>query len=424
MTPEVPDAELAMVSDDDQLVVLGEPSAVDAFTARLRQTCSAVGVDPSMHRQQLSDAASVAASLSAVGATAGEALRFSPESLDLLRHHDLIPGDPGFFRMAVRGEGGQFAGQLQWQSVSLGPEQALAIQNLTANLALRAAIADVARAVERVEGKVSQLLALAEAQNAGDVMGRHRALRRIVDTLDETGQLSAADWDAVAPLGPELEVATDRLRRYATKTLQDFDVSAKASTRARDLASAVEQNRLGEILQLLLVAEDALYLWQQLRLERIRVTEAGLHQQARRDALKQLREDAAADRQLLDDLAATLSDTAALKPLETHHRVTARRLRRHAASLHVDVTAFAEARRLQIEGWADPSVPTVVEAARELGSRTKEVASSTATLGQDALVATFTGLRSVGEATRSAFTERRGTANRRETEPEESRPVE
>ncbi len=66
--------------------------------------------------------------------------------------------------MTVVDAAGKFRGQMQWQSASLVGTRALSIQLAMATLALQTAIAETTTAVERVEGKVDQILNLAQAR--------------------------------------------------------------------------------------------------------------------------------------------------------------------------------------------------------------------------------------------------------------------
>ena len=67
------------------------------------------------------------------------------------------------------------------------------------------------------------------------------------------------------------------------------------------------------------------------------------------------------------------------------HPLAARDLHDNLVSLNQDLQEFAEARRLQVSGWADLTRPTVGEAVRELRART--VASGQHAVKQAAFVA-------------------------------------
>ena len=87
------------------------------------------------------------------------------------------------------------------------------------------------------------LLALANATVIGDVLGHHLHLQRLVRTLDETGALPTADWEAVAPLGPTLEVVVERLRAHVRTSIELFDPAQPVQDRAAPGAGRLDGDR-------------------------------------------------------------------------------------------------------------------------------------------------------------------------------------
>jgi hypothetical protein len=61
-------------------------------------------------------------------------------------------------------------------------------------------------------------------------------------------------------LGADLEVGVERLRFHAQKLLDSLDAEASPSTRADQLADVLRKGRLLETLQLLIVAQQPLFL--------------------------------------------------------------------------------------------------------------------------------------------------------------------
>lgn len=148
--------ELVLVADDDGLLVSGPPADVETLVAAMTQAAgpgvAASGIAP------VADLAAAAGSIAAFAVTACEYVRHTESSRAAIREHGLIPGEgKGVFRSFVRTEGGQFAKNLDWTKVDVGPERALSLQVAAVALALRIAIKEVQAAVERVEGKVDQI---------------------------------------------------------------------------------------------------------------------------------------------------------------------------------------------------------------------------------------------------------------------------
>lgn len=215
--------------------------------------------------QLFADVAATATSLAAVHANAGEFVRLSPHSVELLRQFGAVPTDSGFFHAFVRGSGGQIAGQLQWQPVATASQQALSLQLAVATLALRLAIGNLEHAVERVEEQVELVRAFLAAQQVGDVVGNYVVVRDVVERIARGVTLAQADWDAVAGVGAACQRDVQRLRAWITKRT--------VMTRRRRSAASDAIAELREPLALLTIAEQTQLLWHAIKLEQIRLRE-------------------------------------------------------------------------------------------------------------------------------------------------------
>lgn len=388
--------ELAVLVEGDGVLVTGDRTAVDTWVTALRGVATEVVKATDLSVSKVADLAAVGATVGSVASLSGSYVRLSPDSVNLLRAGKLVPGTDGFFRMFTQNGNGQIAGQLQWQDVTLGPQAVVAIQTAAATAALRVAIASVERAVERVEGKVESVLALASAERTGDILGHHYSLQHASELLERSGRLPAADWDSLAALGPILTAAVERLRSHARLIVEGLRPELPAQDRADKLNSAVRDNRLGETLQLLLVAEDSLYLWQTLRIERVSATEPENISAVTESARQQLREHGQRDGELVAMVVESLKSYATIRPLELHRVFSARGLRRDVASLNADLESFAGARHLQVVSWQEQPAPTLREAADELRARALESRRAVRALGSKAVDGGFTGLDIVG----------------------------
>lgn len=406
------DGELSVVMEAEGLLVAGDPDTVRKYIDKLRfnavDAVQVAGVDA----QSATAAAALATGLAAVGAQHGTFVRIDPKTVSMMRMFKVVPGDDGFSRMTLTDAAGRFVRQAQWQRVSMTGTQALAVQMTVTAIALQTTIASTAAAIERVEGKTDAILALVKASTIGDVLGHHQALVRIVGTLDETGQLPTTDWEAVAALGPTLEVVVERLRSHIGKTLEGFDASAPVQDRAKYLQQAVRDNHLGESLELLVVAEQSLYLWQRLRIERVRTAEPEHLELAVRTARQMLAEHLQADGQLLVKARAELASYAAIKPLEIARWMSGNQLKRDITQLREDLDNFATARRSQVQGWQDHEDPRVKDALVEIGNRFKVLGGSARAIGSRGVDAGAAGIGLLGRKLQ-------GVAERRRTPPPE-----
>lgn len=413
----VGEGDLAVLVEADGVLVTGDRTAVDSWVASLRGVATEAVDAADLSVSKVADLAAVGAAAASVVSLSGSYVRLSPDSLNLIRASKLVPGTDGFFRMFTHNGTGQIAGQLQWQTVALGPQAVVALQTAAATAALRAAIASVEHAVERVEGKVETVLALASAERTGDVLGHHYALQHAADLLAESGRLPAADWDSLAALGPVLAAAVEKLRAHARLIVDGLRAELPAQERADKLAAAVQDNRLGETLQLLLVAEDSLYLWQTLRIERVSTTEPENAAAVADSARRQLSDHAARDGELITMAAERLESYAAIRPLELHRKLSARRLQRDVAGLRADLDSFATERQLQIAGWNLRRGPTLLDAAGELKARALGGGRALRGLGTKAVDGGAAGLGVVGERMLAASQRRARSQDDADTTP-------
>ncbi|ORV73321.1 hypothetical protein AWC07_02670 [Mycobacterium gastri] len=296
-------------------------------------------------------------------ADSGKFVQLHPDSVNALRVGNWIPGTDGYFRMMTRGGDGMFLQQLQWAPTQIAPPQMLAVQLIATQMALRTAIADVEKAVRRVEGKVESVLNIAQATRAGDVLGNHLSIRRATDFLDTHGELPDADWDALAGLGPALNVTIEQLRNHVSRILDSFDSDLPVQDRAAKLCAAVDQKQLGETLSLLVVAEDSLYRWQLLRLARVGQKEPQHRQRVLDDLNELISHQLAEDGKLYREAKRLLDDFAKPAAIEGFRFRKVRELAKHRSHLRDELDQFAQARRHQIEEWSNVETPSVLDAA-------------------------------------------------------------
>ena len=419
-----PARSLSVIVEPEGILVSGDRDSVDAYLDRIRDVAgdslSVIGVSGT----SLADIGAIATSVGAIAAQAGDFVKISPASKTLLATHRILPGNDGYNLATVADAAGKFRGQIQWQSIALGPNPALAMQVAVVMIALRTAIASVEAAVARVQDTVDQILAIASASRTGDVIGHHTVLARTVATLDSTGALPTADWNSIAGLGPDLEVGVERLRNHIKRTLEGFDTSKPVQDRASYLQSAVQDDRLGESLQLLVIAEDSLCLWQQLRIARIKETEPKHLAAVLADARALLAEHLERDGALLLHARTELATYAAIRPLEIIRMLSTSNLKRDIKSLRKDLDDFATARRSQVMGWQEYEDPSVAEALAVVGSRAKaigEAVTGTAKeIADSALDFGAAGIGSLGDQLQRVADTRRDHPAKAETAPPQS----
>lgn len=357
------DDEVVVSFHDEGILVGGNSAAVESYLAQLREAAGRAIQVADVDAASIGNVTGLAIGLTSTFLDSGKYVQLHPDSVQALKNGHRVPGTDGFYRMMTRGDDGRILKQLQWRQVTLGPEAMMSAQMIAVQLALKSAIAQVEEAVRRVEGKVESVLELAQASRAGDVLGNHLTISRMVDSLERYGSLPDAYWDSVAGLGPTLNVTVEQLRDHVRRVLAFFDPKLHVQERAEKLRNAINDNRIGETLSLLVVAEESLYKWQRLSLARIESAQPEhllrAIDEARELVAHQLREDADIYRSAKE----ALDRFAKPEAREGFRFLAVRELVKQRSSLGEELDRFAKARRHQVEAWEDFNIPRFLDAA-------------------------------------------------------------
>ncbi|MDC8973855.1 hypothetical protein [Mycobacterium marinum] len=389
MPTRTDDPQIVVSFQDDSLLIGGDPAAVESYLSRLRaiagQTMRVAGI----HGAPLARAAGKLAGVTAVLTNCDKYVQLHPDSLSALRIGNLVPSSAGFYWMTAPAEAGQFLAQLQWRPAGLGPEAMVSAQMIAVQMALKSAIAQVEDAVRRVEDKVEAVLEVARAQRAGDVLGNSLTISRMVESLEKYGSLPDAYWDSVAALGPALNVTAEQLRNHVRRALACFADNLPVQQRAAKLRNAVNDNRLGDALSLLVIAEESLHKWQRLSLARIESTQPQQLLRAIDEARELVDHHLREDVRIYQDAKEIMDRFAKLEAIDGFRFLAVRELARQRLALRDELDSFARARHQQAAMWEDFHVPSVLDAA----FATIEVAAGTT---NRALVAVGRGLVGLG----------------------------
>ncbi|MCV7309988.1 hypothetical protein H7J89_05035 [Mycobacterium paraffinicum] len=353
--------EVVVSLHDEALLLGGDPAAVESYLTRLRATAGHAMRVAGIDSASLANAA--IAGLATLLADSGKYVQLHRDTVEALKEGNLVPLSDGFFRLTTGADAGELLAQLQWRPELLGPEVMLSAQMIAVQMALKSAVAEVEDAVRRVEDKVEAVLDVARAQRAGDVLGTSLTISRMVDSLDKYGSLPDAYWDSVAMLGPALNVTVEQLRNHVSRILTSFDHELGVQQRAGKLRNAISENRLGDTLSLLVIAEEALHKWQRLNLARIEAKEP---EQLLR-AIDEARE--LVDHHLHEDLDIYRSAKEVLDrfgktaAIDGFRFWAVRELAKQRGALRDELDRFAAARQHQVDTWEDFHIPSVLDAA-------------------------------------------------------------
>lgn len=339
-------SEVTLFLDGDDLYVRGPADSIDLVLDEI------LGPAENKQRRNLlassTDAGAVGASAAALNTTTEQLFRPTAGSLTKLRDLGAQLDGKGAVRGYVRNEAGHFAGDLAFETVAFGAQQALAMQTAAVSLALRSAIAEVGAAVEAVDEKVSDIQKRVRAGEIGEVIGTYRFLQRLVDKTRERGHLLEPDWDQAAGTRRDLYVALEKLRAYVKESLNDIDPEASLPKREEAIKRIASPKSVAGSLQLILIADQALHLMEYLRLERIRTTHPDEVSAALEDARGSLAEQRGRNAELVRIASDKIKDAMQIDPLEVHRLLSIPSMRRTATKALDTIEWFAEASRADL----------------------------------------------------------------------------
>lgn len=331
--------------DDEGVLVAGTPEDVKALVAALT---ALGGVRVAASPVAPADALAVFLTGYADGATSGQYIRFTDDSMALLEKHGAVPNGKGGFHSLVRDDAG-IVGNLEWVASGAGTERALAFQSAAVGLALRTAVKSVEAAVTRVEDKVDQVVGLMRAERLGNVLGDRRTLDRLVDHLDAGDPLTATDWSSIASLGPTISRDLERIRAHLRTQIEEVDGSWRPRERASEADHLLAKGMLTETLGVLLLAEHNHSQWQRLRIQRIADAEPENLEAAVRQAKAAMQEHLAADQEFLTLFASVQEQLFEPRDLDGLAVIQSRRLSRAEIELSDLTNWFANQRLLDFE---------------------------------------------------------------------------
>ncbi|UVO13490.1 hypothetical protein NM962_05075 [Mycobacterium sp. SVM_VP21] len=361
--PGPANGEIVVVTQPEGVLIGGDPEAVESYLDRLRESAGRAVQVAGISKASLGNATGLLAGVTTMLGQAGKFVQLHPDSIKAIQRDKLIPGSPGFFRMTTRGADNKFVEQLQWRPTAMGPQTLMSAQMVAMQLTLKSAIAEVEDAVRCVEGKVEQVLHLAQAERAGDVLGSHIITTRKVNYLEKHGSLPDADWDAVAGLGPALNITIEQLRSHVKRVLDSLAPGLPVQERAQKLQAVVDEILIGETLSLLVVAEESLYKWQRVRLARIEANEPDHLSHAIEDARELLMHHLSEDAKLYQRARQVIDEVAKTDAIDGFRFMSTKQLAHDRNQLMTDLNAFARARRNQVDVWTALEAPGIRDAA-------------------------------------------------------------
>lgn len=133
--------------------------------------------------------------------------------------------------------------------------------------------------------------------------------------------------------------------------------------RATKLRTAIDDNRIGDALSLLVIAEESLHKWQRLSVARIESTQPEQLLRAIDEARELVEHHRGEDLRIYRDAKDLLDRFGKLAAIDGFRFSSVRELARQRCALREEFDGFAKARRQQVEAWEDFHIPSVLDAA-------------------------------------------------------------
>lgn len=288
--------------------------------------------------------------------------------MEMFRAGQLAQSSTGGGMLRLFGHGADgIAAHGSLKPVLMPSQQLMSAQLALATIALTAAIKEVQAAVERVEANVERLSDLIESEREGGITGIHDDLAARAEALAFTGTMSETDWHSIDDLSAPIRTQLRSLRAFARRRLAAAEGEGVGIGDRVDALGHVGD--LAETLALLTVAQDNLFLYQQLRLVRMRDHEPEHLAAATAEVESLLAEQIEADQDLLDRVRAVLADRVTVGALEIHRVVSARKVVATAIEADDLLAWFADQRSLRYEPIEVPPLPGLNDAVAEARDR-------------------------------------------------------
>ncbi|KQO65177.1 hypothetical protein [Curtobacterium sp. Leaf261] len=233
------DEQIQLISDDDGIAVIGEPSAVDQFleseglpsediSARLTTAAGAVGAAAQM--------------AGGVAENSGRWVKLTKESAEIANRFSLMTnGDTGL-KMGIvvaKGSGGQIKHILQFSSVGslFNPATIASAGAVMSQMALQQSIDQLAEYLVEIDEKVEDVLRSQKDAVLADMIGVDFVVEDAMTSRGSAGRVDEYTWSKVQGTS----VTISRTQAYALRQLGGLAQKLEKRMKLGELADATEQ---------------------------------------------------------------------------------------------------------------------------------------------------------------------------------------
>ena len=234
------DNDIQLISDDDGLAVIGDPTAVEEFLRSEGLWASSKKLDLRRLKSLFGIGADVAQAASEIAANSARWLKLTPESAHLYKKYGLMETKTPGVSHAMVGKPGSIQ---KWLQVEQGPGSLLTnpgilsgVAGIMAQVAMQQSMADITSYLATIDEKVDDVLRKQDDAVVAQMIGTGHAIERAMTIREETGEVNETLWSTV-------DQAHTTIRTTQTYALDQLDAIAKKleSTKVGGLAKTAKQ---------------------------------------------------------------------------------------------------------------------------------------------------------------------------------------
>ena len=232
-----------------------------------------------------------------------------------------------------------------------------------------------------MEDKIEDVQRHLRAQLKGDVIGTLRHLERVATSTQQRGILLEADWASVAGVRVDISRNLERLREFVVRQAGDIDARTRLPAREAKLDDFLEPGGGRDQLNLILISEHSLHLWEMLRVAQVRQREPEHVESAIDDARRSLAHERRRNEEVVASVMDCVNELRQVRPLEFHRIFSAREMKQTALDIHEALGSFSKAARLPLPELSEVVLPTAKDARDEAKARAVDTARGAKALG-------------------------------------------
>lgn len=195
------DNDIQLISDDDGLAVIGDPTAVEEFLRSEGLWASSKKLDLRRLKSLFGIGADVAQAASEIAANSARRLKLTPESAHLYQKYGLVETKMLGVSHAMVGKPGSIQKWLQVDqgagSLLTNPAILSGAAGIMAQVAMQQSMADITSYLATIDEKVDDVLRKQDDAVVAQMVGTGHAIERAMTIREETGEVSQTRWSTV-----------------------------------------------------------------------------------------------------------------------------------------------------------------------------------------------------------------------------------